>query len=89
MFTAKDEESSQLQKVNDEAKKNLLELASKYQELLAQIDELQNSLNDLKQKYTEKAAQAETEKQRYETQINEYIQNEKTLSTQVIHFKFI
>ena len=85
MFTAKDEESNQLHKVNEETKKNLLELASKYQELLVQIDELQNSLNDLKQKYTEKVAQSEIEKQKYETQINEYIQNEKTLNTQVIN----
>ena len=48
-----------------------------------QIDDLQASLNESKVKYTEKMSQTDFDKQQLEARVNELIENEKSLITQV------
>lgn len=76
-------ECIELKKQNDESKKNLIDLAEKYQDLLGQIDQLQNNLNENNLKLQEKLNQFEDEKQKYENQMNDNIENEKKLTNQV------
>jgi predicted nucleic acid-binding Zn-ribbon protein len=83
MLTSKEEECNQLEKINDESKRNLVDLAAKYQELLNEIDELQKNLVEAKSKYTEKLTQTETDKTKFDNQIAELIENEKNLTAQV------
>ena len=80
---ARDEECNQLKSSHDETKRSLIDLAAKYQELLVQIDDLQASLNESKVKYTEKMSQTDFDKQQLEGRVNELIENEKSLITQV------
>lgn len=83
-MSAREEECEQLKQSHDDTKKSLVDLASKYQELLVQIDELQASLSECKEKHAEKLNQADADKQQLEARINELAENEKSLITQVI-----
>ena len=76
-------ECKQLQTMQAEAKKSLLDLAEKYQELLNQYEETQRELTEIKTKYADKSNQSEAEKQTFETRLAEFVQNEKSLSIQV------
>ena len=80
---ARDEECQQYRRSHEETKQSLIELATKYQELLVQVDDLQATLNDTKLKYSDKLNQADYDKQQMEVRISELVDNEKSLTTQV------
>lgn len=83
MHQTQEEECNQLQKLNEQLRTKILDLAGKNQELLNEIDTVQVDLSDLKSKYSEKTSNADADKFKYETQLNEFNQNEKKLTAQV------
>ncbi len=83
MSSIKEEECKKLEKLLEESKSNLLDLAGKYQELLNEVAELQKEQEETKQINAEKLAQVECEKLKYESKLEESLQNEKTLNAKV------
>jgi len=76
----KNEECDQLQRQVDETKQNIIDLASKYQELLNELDESKQSSSEAKSKLLEKLSQSESEKIKYEQLYEESIEKEKLLN---------
>ena len=74
-----------MQKILEESKRNLMELAGKYQNLLNETSDLEKNFTDNKTQYLEKINSIESEKQRAENLLNESIQNEKNLNTKVVY----
>ena len=79
----KNKECDQLQRLVDETKQNIIDLASKYQELLNELDELKQSSSEAKSKLLEKLSQAESEKIKYEQLYEESIEKEKLLNAKI------
>lgn len=79
----KSDECGQLQRMVDESKQNIIDLASKYEELLNELDELKQSSNEAKSKLLEKLSQAETDKSKYEQLYEESIEKEKVLNAKI------
>lgn len=89
LYQTQDEECSQFQKLNDELRTKILDLANKNQEILTQLDNLQADLNDSKLKYTDRVTQSDADKSNYESQINDLAENEKKLTAQVNFNRFL
>lgn len=83
VYKLRDEECTQVQRVLDESKTSLVELAGKYQELLNQIAELQQGLEDNKLKNQESMNLLEVERKKNETLIEESAHIEKTLNAKI------
>jgi len=79
----KNEECDQLQRQVDETKQNIIDLASKYQELLNELDESKQSSSEAKSKLLEKLSQSESEKIKYEQLYEESIEKEKLLNAKI------
>jgi len=82
-FLLRDEECNQLQRVLDECKTSLIELAGKYQDLLNEISELQTDLTENRTKYEESVSQMDVEKKRYEALVEESADIERTLNAKI------
>ncbi len=83
MLNSSEDECKNLRRIYEDSKKELLDLANKYQDLLTEIDDLQQNLADTKLKFMEKAESNDIDKQKYEEQLEFLRDHEKFLSTQV------
>lgn len=83
IFKIRDEECTQVQKVLDESKLSVVDLAGKYQDLLNEITDLQTKLNENYEKNQDINGELDIEKQRYETLVEESSHVEKTLNTKI------
>lgn len=83
VYTLQDEECVQLQRILDESKASLIDLASKHQDLLNEIAELQESLEENKTKYQVCFNKLNEEDERYQNLIDESAQKEKTLNAKI------
>lgn len=79
----RDEECNQLQRVLDESKTSLVELAGKYQDLLNETSELQKELTDSRAQQQESVSQVDAEKSRYEALVEESANVERTLNAKI------
>lgn len=86
-LSSTEDECNNLRQIYEESKKELIDLASKYQDLLGEIEDIQQSLADNKLKLMEKCEQSDIEKQKYEEQIQFLRDNERMLSAQVFKNK--
>jgi hypothetical protein len=83
LLNSSEDECKNLRRIYEDSKKELLDLANKYQDLLTEIDDLQQNLADTKLKFMEKAESNDIDKQKYEEQLEFLRDHEKFLSTQV------
>jgi pSer/pThr/pTyr-binding forkhead associated (FHA) protein len=82
-LSSRDEECLQLKGSLDQTKENLIDLASKYQKLLSQIDELNASIGESNEKSAQKQIQMDTDKSQWDARISELTENEKAMVTQI------
>lgn len=82
-YSLRDEECNQLQRVLDESKTSLVELAGKYQELLNETADLQKELTDSRSKQQETVDQVGAEKSRYDALVEEAANVERTLNAKI------
>ena len=82
-MNSSEDECKNLRHIYEDSKKELIDLANKYQDLLNEIDDLQQNLADSKLKLMEKFESNDLEKQKFDEQIEFLRENEKFLNTQV------
>jgi uncharacterized coiled-coil DUF342 family protein len=83
LLNSSEDECKNLRHIYEDSKKELIDLANKYQDLLNEIDDLQQNLADSKLKLMEKFESNDLEKQKFDEQIEFLRENEKFLNTQV------
>ena len=84
-----EKECLHLNQIYEATKKELIELASKHQELLTEIEELQQTLATTKLKLMEKSEQYEADKSKYEKQIFKSSETERSLQVQVTFIVYV
>lgn len=83
LLNSSEDECKNLRHIYEDSKKELIDLANKYQDLLNEIDDLQQNLADSKLKLMEKFESNDLEKQKFDEQIEFLRENEKFLNTQI------
>jgi hypothetical protein len=69
--------------IYENTKRELLDLASKYQDALNEIDESQQALTEAKLKYMEKCEQHDNDMNKLNDQTQFFLENERKLNAQV------